>query len=35
VRRARQFSIEHTVDGYIRMYESVLQLPTRCITEAE
>jgi glycosyltransferase involved in cell wall biosynthesis len=35
VRRARQFSIEHTVDGYIRMYESVLQLPTRSIAEAE
>jgi glycosyltransferase involved in cell wall biosynthesis len=25
VQRARQFSIEKTVDEYIRMYESVLQ----------
>jgi glycosyltransferase involved in cell wall biosynthesis len=29
VRRARQFSIEHTVDGCIRMYESVLQVHNR------
>ena len=28
VRRARQLSIENTVDGYIRMYESVLQTST-------
>ena len=26
VRRARQFSVENTVDGYIRMYQSVLQV---------
>lgn len=29
VRRARQFSIENTVDGCIRMYESVLQVHNR------
>jgi len=34
VRRARQFSIEHTVDGYIRMYESELHLPIPSIAEA-
>jgi glycosyltransferase involved in cell wall biosynthesis len=33
VRRARQFSIENTVDGCIRMYESVLQVGAASIAE--
>src|SRR5271165_2215398 len=32
--RARQFSIENTVDGCIRMYESVLQVSTAQVAEA-
>ena len=34
LRRARQFSVENTVDGYIRMYESVLQASVTQVAEA-
>ena len=33
IQRARQFSIEHTVDAYVQLYESVLHAGTRSVAE--
>jgi glycosyltransferase involved in cell wall biosynthesis len=33
IQRARQFSIEHTVDEYVQLYESVLHASTRSDAE--
>ena len=33
IQRARQFSIEHTVDEYVQLYESVLHVSTRSVAE--